>query len=243
MTTMGDIYKVNFLQFLDVEYENDKKKNNVPTENKEYRYYEEIIPINFFRAQKFQCLKINKKSKILICFNNLKVYLSDVDILKIILKMEEEQINWFIDNFIKVYNESYEEFEFIIGKEKFKGIGLPYQNTEKSIYIHTDNEINIDSFIFILNFIISKDYLATLRLQESNNDKKNKKNLMKATLCKYISLLKFYYFGDKGIEEFLEGLGYPISENIDNVFSSYRKTKKISQLFNNFNVFEEKVNL
>jgi|GEM_PF-1320893 len=233
---------MHFLEYLDKQYINYKEANGIPKMNKQYRYYEEVIPENTNdNDQKFEMLKIGDKSKILICFKSLRVYLSDLDILNIILKLPEDEINWFINEFVNICNKQYTSFEFEISNKKFRGIGLPYKESTTKIRIQCDNEVSINSIIFIVNIILTKDLLGTLKLRRSNNEIKKNKDLLKTTIYKYISLLKYYYFKDENIASYLKNIEYPIDEELDNVFCSYEKTKKINRLFEAYKVFEEKI--
>jgi len=83
--------------------------------------------------------------------------------------------------------------------------------------------------------------LGTLKLRRSNNEIKKNKDLLKTTIYKYISLLKYYYFKDENIASYLKNIEYPIDEELDNVFCSYEKTKKINRLFEAYKVFEAKI--
>lgn len=233
---------MHFLEYLDKQYIDYKKVNGIPEMNKQYRYYQKVIPNNIGDdKQEFEMLKIGDKSKILICFKSLRVYLSDLDIINTILKLPEDEIKWFIDGFFNVCNGKYTLFEFEFNKEKFMGKGLPYKEASNKIRIKCDTEISINSFIFIINIIITKDLLGTEKLKRSSVKKKKDKDLMKSTLYKYISLLKYYHFKDKDVAGYLKGIDYPIDEELNNVFCSYEKTKKINRLFYAYNVFEEKL--
>jgi hypothetical protein len=233
---------MHFLEYLDKQYIDYKKVNGIPEMNRQYRYYEEVIPQNTDDDnQKFEILKIGDKTKILICFKSLKVYLSDLDIINTILKLPEDEINWFIDEFYYICNKQYTLFEFEISKKKFRGIGLPYKESTNKIRIQCDNEVSINSFIFIINIILTKDLLGTLKLRRSNNEIKKARDLLKATLYKYISLIKYYRFKDENFANYLKDIEYPIDEGLDDVFCSYEKTKKINRLFESYNIFEEKI--
>ncbi|MBN1061399.1 hypothetical protein DVV95_06135 [Clostridium botulinum] len=228
---------MNFLEVLDKMYEENRIENRIPTKNKEYRYYEEIKPLDFASEIRFECLKIREKTKILVCFNSSKIYLSDLDLLNIMLEMNIDEINWFIDNFIKVYNEEGVLFRFKINNEEFQGEGLPYKDGDNIVNIYSDNKMGINDFIFILNLIIIKDYLGTEQLKEKNKEK----NLLKTTLCKYISLLKFYGLNSEEIKEILREAEYPIDKRINEVFSSYEKLRNINKIFENNKIFEVEI--
>ncbi|HEY5587525.1 MAG TPA: hypothetical protein VIK86_01060 [Candidatus Paceibacterota bacterium] len=232
---------MNFLEYLDEQYTTNKKENKIPETNKRYMYYEKIISKDIDEdCQKFELLKIGNKTKILICFKSLRVYLSDLDILNIILKLPENEFNWFIDEFIKICKKQYSIFDFEISSKKFKGIGLPFKESTTKILMHSDNKVAINSFIFIINIILTKDLLGTLKLRRSKDEIKKSKDLLKITIYKYIALLKYYHNENEKITCYLKEIEYPTDEKLNDVFSSYEKTREINKVFQNHKLFEEK---
>lgn len=233
---MGDILSMNFLKTIDQNNEEDRRKNKVQDNNSEYRYYEKVIPLDFHSEIDFTFLKVRKKIKILMCFGTTKIYLSDLDIIKIITEMHEEAIKWFINNLINLYKNKGVVFKFSTCGLTVEGEGLPYEEGEIKVNLFSDNEIHINDFIFVLNLILLKDELAT-----QQQGPKNWRDIIKITLCKYISLIKFYGLHDDTMKKVLCDLDYPVEKCLDDVYSSYSELIRINKIFENIEKFEKKL--
>ena len=189
-----EINELNFLQILDKEYEKTRSLQKVQKYNTDFAIFKKIEPIGIYSKNNFFCYKKNK-TKILFCTKNCKVYLTDQDILNIILSLENNNFTNFLEKFIDLYTGVTFNFRFKIDMNIFEGIGIPYEeNNDKKILLYTDNEISINEFIFIINMVLEKDRLY---------------DLQEKTLIKYISLLKFYKYKDKKSKRFLEEIEYP----------------------------------
>ncbi len=219
-----------FLDFMDELYKQERAINKIQQYNDEYRHYEKIIPLDFFTENSFNCLKV-KKTKILFCPSNVKVYLSDADIIKNIINFDNISIiNYFLYQFINLYKGENCDFAYRIRDHKFIGKGISYAKKNVKFLLHTDNSITINEFIFILNMIFEKDRLYSMMIG---------RDLLKITLCKYITLISLYKFNEKKSRKFLEKSGFPVEKTLDEIFISAKETERINSLFENINLFEK----
>lgn len=196
--------KLNFLEFMDNEYEKTCVEEKIQKDNKEFAIFQKIEPIGISVNNDFFCYK-RKRTKILFCPDNCKVYLTDQDIINIFLKLDDNTLDIFLEKFIDLYNGKENKFKFKISDNTFEGIGIQYEeDKDQKILLYTDNEISINELIFIINMILEKD-----RLYE----------LQEKTLIKYISLIKYYKYNDQSAQNFLEEIKYPFND-----FDIYIKT-------------------
>ena len=148
-------------------------------------------------------IRKQEKSKLLIVSGKQRVHLSDYQILSTILQLDKSLIDWFIQAFIDLYNNKSKTFKFKVDGEEFKGVGIDYYySVPKEILLFSDTKIDINDFIFVLNFIFSKDY-------QWEQDKPQK-DYSKRTIIKYITLLDYYSNMSERSKDFLEKIGYPL---------------------------------
>lgn len=244
---------MNFLEKIDEIHNHNVNEINTRSKNKK-----ENVVINEVKRKKFisyitikpnntkvKCeflIQKQEKSKLLLVNREQRVYISDLGIIRTIVDMEENLYKWFLNKFINLYNDNddIEKMDFHINNESFEGYGIEYYPQEYEINLFSDTKIDINDFIFILNFIFSKDIISSeLRVKKDNR----KINNFKKTLCKYISLIDYYRTKkDKG---FLKNIGYPVGEeylicnegiiNNDKIIDS----NKINKKFNNENLIEK----
>ena len=220
----------SFLDYLDEQYDHERVVNKIQKDNEEYRYYEELTPLDFKTENTFICLKV-KKTKIIFCQSNVKVYLSDADIIKNIVNFDDKSlVNFFLDGFVKLYKGENRIFNFRIKDKKFEGRGIEYIKGDCKFLLHTDNSISLNEFIFILNMIFEKDRVYSEVIG---------KDLLKVTLSKFISLINLYSYDIFHCREFLKKTGYPVDKNLDEVFTSAKNTERINNLFRDLDLFEK----
>jgi hypothetical protein len=123
-----------------------------------------------------------------------------------------------LNSFIKLYNDEFEVFNFKLEDKLYKGIGISYYQSQREISLFSDTKIDINDFIFILNFIFSKD-------KQWENDT-SQENFSKRTIIKYITLIDYYSNQSERSRNYLEKIGYPIyktnfvtASKIKNMFS------------------------
>lgn len=222
---------VTFLEYLDDLYAEVCKINNIQKDNEEFRIYENLIPLDFTTKNAFLCLKA-QKTKILFCQSNVKVYLSDNDIISSIVNLDGNTVNFLMNEFVELFKKPKNIFKFQINDQVFYGKGINYVDSDTNFLLHTDNVININEFIFILNMIFEKDRLFS---------EVAKKDLLKFTLCKYISLIGYYKLKQNKYSDFLHKIKYPIEKEVNEVFNSPRNIEKYNKLFERIQLFEKEI--
>ena len=212
---------MSFLSTIDTIHDECKRQYSTEEISENFCSYIDIEPADKISTNKF-VIKKQEKSKILIVSGKQRVYLSDYQILSTILKMDKDYINWFICAFVNLYNNIFEKFKFKIADKEFEGIGISYYPQPKEILLFSDTIIDINEFIFVLNFIFSKDY-------QWEQDKA-KKDFSKRTIIKYITLLDYYANKTERSRDFLEKIGYPIrNEKLYDVSKTKNMFSKINQ--------------
>ena len=116
---------MSFLKKIDILHETCRKVYGIDKNNKIFSSFINIEPVEKNLTQKF-VIKKQEKSKLLVVSGNQRVYLSDYSIISTILRMDHDDIEWFLKEFIKAYNNEYEPFKFKIEDEVFEVVGINY---------------------------------------------------------------------------------------------------------------------
>jgi len=191
--------------------------------SKSFSTYISVEPVGISLTKQFMIQK-QEKTKLLLVSEKQRVYLSDYQILSTILHMDKDLIDWFIRSFIELYKGNYKNFKFKVADEEFNGIGIGYYPSPKEILLFSDTKIDINDFIFVLNFVFSKDYQWEKDILIEDFSKR--------TIVKYITLLDYYANNSERSKEFLEKIGYPLSAT---EFIDIPKTKN---MFDKTNLFD-----
>ena len=126
--------------------------------------------------------------------------------------MPSDNIAWFLNQMVNLYNGNGSSFTFTINKQSFDFVGMPYSPQEQDILLPSDTTVDINEFISIINFVFAKD-IAWERMPVTEKSAKKgytKTNFSKRTLCKYISLIDHYGLHASRSTEFLNSIGYPV---------------------------------
>lgn len=212
---------MNFLEYIDNTYSAKLKKFDIDAESEEFSCFIPIEPLNYSTKNKFLIRK-QKLSRLFIVVGKQRIYLSDVNIIKTILDLDIDEIRWFIKQLCDLYVSDNNTCSFRINEEEFNSCGIEYFANDKELLLYTDTLININDFIFVINFVLAKDSVW--------GEMKELNNFRKLTICKYISLIAYYAFESKDAKLFLKAIGYPIENRFP------QDNKEISQLFNNENI-------
>ena len=215
---------MSFLKKIDILHETCRKVYGIDKNNKIFSSFINIEPVEKNLTQKF-VIKKQEKSKLLVVSGNQRVYLSDYSIISTILRMDHDDIEWFLKEFIKAYNNEYEPFKFKIEDEVFEVVGINYYPKLKNIHLFSDTEIEINDLVFVINFIFSKD-MQWERDKSLNDFRKN-------TIVKYITLIDYYSNNSERSRNFLSSIGYSIeqSEFVENMI-----TKNMFLKVNSFDI-------
>lgn len=217
---------MSFLKKIDELHNENKIVYDIEPSNSNFSSFICVEPIGVSLTKKFIVRK-QKKSKLLIVSGKQRVYLADFHIISTILDMDQIYVSWFLNEFIKLYNGVYKPFKFKVINEEFEGVGINYFPKQRKILLFSDTEIDINDFIFILNFVFSKD-----KQWEIDS---SKENFSKRTIIKYITLIDYYANRSEHSKVFLSKIGYPIDKPLrtyafdDNVLSSEINSFDISK--------------
>lgn len=193
---------MTFLEYIDELYLDACKRFEIPKKPiVTFRWFVPIEPQKWDVVSHFLISK-QEKSKLLILDGKQRVYLSDLQVVKTILEMEEEDQKWFLAQFIKLYGGEYTSFFFKIESKIFEGNGMCRYPTKKVIKLFSDSNIDINDFVFLVNFIVNKDICWGEKIKNSD--------FYRRTLRKYICLTDFYAVNQQRSKPFLESIGYPV---------------------------------
>lgn len=178
--------------------------------------------------------KQGNKTQILFgdCYGR-KIYLSDVDIIKTIVRSENEVYDVICEILILyISNPITEDVKFKINNEDFyyKSIIQGNYNKDKLNILRTstfettaDLNIKYIDLITLINLIINKEFLVDV-LRETDRVLRQSK--------KFLILSKFYR--EKKYLDDLQKLGYNTSKSIDEVYNNNKVAKTIDQIFDKF---------
>ena len=214
---------MSFLKRIDKLHKENRSVYGIEMSNNDFSSFINVEPVDISLTQKF-IIRKQEKAKLLLVSGKQRVYLSDNDIISTILDMEKNCIDWFLNYFIKLYNDEFEVFNFKLEDKLYKGIGISYYQSQREISLFSDTKIDINDFIFILNFIFSKD-------KQWENDT-SQENFSKRTIIKYITLIDYYSNQSERSRNYLEKIGYPIYK------TNFVTASKIKNMFSDVNSFD-----
>lgn len=219
---LGDI-RVDFLTKIDDIYKRYCDKYKI--ENDFFSYFIPIKPLNCSNITCDFFIKKQENSKMMLLSGSQRVYISDLQIINTILGFDTKIIEWFITQLVILYTNPKYKVKFMIENEEFEGYGISYYNEKIKFNLFSDTLIDINDFIFVMNFVFVKDQCW------ENISKID--GFAKRTICKYIVLIDYYANKSKRSELFLKNIGYPYEK------SEYPKdNKKTKLLFNNIKKFD-----
>ena len=161
----------------------------------------EVEPIDQKTTLSF-IIKKREKSMLLIVDGKQRVHMSDLQIINCICDMSKVDRDWFLQQFIDLYKGQSSKIKFKISGEEFEGCGITHYPETKALELYSDTVVDYNDFVFLLNFIFSKD--------KCHEDRKKIPAFSKQTLVKYITLIDYY--GNNGLssKQYLEAIGYPV---------------------------------
>ena len=190
---------MSFLNKIDEVHNEVKTANGIELSNTDFSSFISVEPVDISLSKKFVILK-QKKSKLLIVSGKQRVYLSDYHIVSTILRMDKSYVDWFLKELIKAYKDEYKPFKITINGEEFEGSGISYYTGSCKILLFSDTEVDINDFIFVINFVLFKDKQWEIDSEQENFRRK--------TIVKYITLIDYYANKAERSMEFLYRIGY-----------------------------------
>lgn len=190
---------MDFLKKIDAIYNQERAKYSEADD--EFCCYIDVEPLNQNTTKKFT-IKKREKSMLQICDGKQRVYLSDIQIVNCICDMNENDRNWFLQQFVHLYQGGGNKIFFKINGSEVEGCGIMSYPENKELTLYSDTSISYNDFIFVLNFIFSKD--------RCHEEMTSISNFSKRTMVKYITLIDYY--GNKSLhsKKYLESIGYPV---------------------------------
>lgn len=191
---------MSFLMKIDEIHADNQQKISIESISDNFSSFINVEPVKKNLKRRF-LIKKQEKSKLLIVSGNQRVYLSDYHIISTILNMDKKYIDWFLNSFIKLYNNETNPFNFKISEFEYTGVGIDYYPGSYEFTLFSDTVIDINDLIFVLNFIFSKDKQWELDASIEN--------FSKSTIVKYITLIDYFSNKSKRSKTFLRKIGYP----------------------------------
>ena len=123
---------MTFLNAIDNIYDRCRENLGIPQENLEFSCYIPIEVVGYEPLCRFVIQKKDKKAKLLLLEGKQRVYISDLHILNTILDMENDDVEWFLQEFVKLYKGQEYQIKFKFDEQIFDGYGIdPYPHTKE----------------------------------------------------------------------------------------------------------------
>jgi len=215
---------MSFLNKIDEIYRTTRESFDIQKENTLFSCFIPVEPLDCGTTSQFM-IKKQEKAKLLLISGKQRVYISDLQIINTILDMDKDDIEWFLKQFVALYRGIECEVRFAINGETFDGCGIEHYPGKKQVILFSDTLVEINDFIFILNFVFSKDKCWEEIIEQDG--------FSKSTLCKYIVLVDYYAKATPRSKDFLKAIKYPVesSHPVDN-----KKTKKLFNCVEKFDI-------
>ena len=223
----------NFIEYLDDKYISECEKNGIEKNDKSFVCN---IP---FRVNLYGTINRNyiiRKSKLtrfLYIKDGCRVYFTDADILMMLLQVKNQAtMDTFVEKLVHAYYDELEQYYIHIGKTEYEMWGIGKVEDEQILKNPQDIDISFNELLVLINLILSKDK-ASIPLWPSRPD------FLKHTLSKYITLIKYYYYGNEEAKKYLVDMGFNVREDI---YFNYNTTKKRDEkrgFFYDFGAFEK----
>lgn len=223
----------NFIEVLDDKYRKERKKNGIKKEDKSFVCN---IPfrVNLYgTVNRNYIIRKGKLTRFLYIKNGCRVYFTDADILMMLLQVQKRStMDALVETLIQAYHNNYEEYCIHIGKTKYEMCGIAKIEDEQILKNPQDIDITFNELLVLINLILSKDK-ASVPLWPSRPD------FFKHTLSKYISLIKYYYYGDEKAEKYLYDMGFNVKVDIYSNYNTSDKRDEKRGFFSDFDSFEK----
>lgn len=206
---------MNFIEDLDflLNQEKEKVKTQFGDNSIDNDYFSIDRNLEVSHGDKIYMFLIrkNKKTRFLVNENNVRVYLSDFDILELLIDNVQnygveiiEEIIIFLNDKVKTPS-SGEKYKIKISDEfstkEYYITGMKLKDDD--VYLRNKFDLqnfSLNSLIVLINLILSKDILSKELVEEAPS-------YLKRTAYKYIIILKLAVFKDKKVEEALRSRG------------------------------------
>ncbi len=192
-------------------------------------------------------IRKNEKTRFYINENNVRVYLSDYDILELLIDNFSENGNEIINEIIDFLKSKVEDStigerygikifdESSMSMKEYFMTGMKLKDEDVDLHNKFDlQNLKLNSLIVLINLILSKDILSK-ELTE------NVPSYLKKTAYKYIIILKLVVFKDTKVEEalFSRGLSNPKTKELKWKSILDYKNEVGKKFFNNIEEIEK----
>lgn len=223
----------NFIEDLDKKYKIERAGNGIKGRNKNFWIFSPIIIKLYGKENSNFLLKKGEFTKVLYIKDGCRVYFSDADILTMLLQIKDKNtICLLLENLRRLYQLNGEKYNIVIGNEEYEVTGIAQVKDEQILTNPMDIDISFEELLVLINLILSKDIEAAPLW-------KNKPNFRKHTLAKYLSIIKYYYFGDNKAERYLFEMGYDTKVDIYSNYDTTGKRNEKNSFFKDFHEFEK----
>ena len=223
----------NFIEELDERYQRERKKNKIKNDNKSFVCN---IPfrVNLYgKVNENYIIRKGKLTRFLYIKNDCRVYFTDADILTMLLQIKNNTtIDLLVENLGKAYKKCFEKYNIWISRKKYEVVGMALVKDEQILTNPQGIDISFDELFVLINLVLSKDQAST-HLWPGRSD------FLKHTTSKYISLIKYYYYGNEKARSYLLNMGYDVEKNIYLNYDTLDKRDEKRNFFCNFNEFEK----
>ncbi len=216
-----------FLEKIDLIYKNECEQNQIPNDAEDYSVFIPLDITDQSYSYHFLIMK-GEKAKLQIVSGKQRVYLSDSQIIQTILNMSKADIDWFLSQFVLLYQGQGTPICFKIEQESFLGSGIKPYPSKKPLLLMSDTAIDYPCFCLLLNYIFFKDQC---------HEKMAKKELFsKQTLCKLISVVDYYAYHSLRSKRFLKDINYPLNRDISMAEKRSKDLFKKSEVIKRFEI-------
>ncbi|KXT97084.1 hypothetical protein SORDD30_01740 [Streptococcus oralis] len=241
---------MNFIGDLDLLLEQEKEKvrkrfgdNSV---NKNFGL-DRSLEVSYGNKKYKFLIRKNEKTRFYINENNVRVYLSDYDILELLIDNFSENGNEIINEIIDFLKSKVEDStigerygikifdESSMSMKEYFMTGMKLKDEDVDLHNKFDlQNLKLNSLIVLINLILSKDILSK-ELTE------NVPSYLKKTAYKYIIILKLVVFKDIKVEEalFSRGLSNPKTKELKWESILNYKNEVGKKFFNNIEEIEK----
>lgn len=240
---------MNFIRDLDNLLDQEKKKvkmrfgdNSI---DNDYFSIDRNLEVSHWDKIYMFLIRKNEKTRFLVNENNVRVYLSDFDILELLIDNVQNygfeiigEIIVFLNDKVKTPS-SGEKYKIKLSDgiltEEYYITGMKLKDDD--VYLRNKFDLknfSLNSLIVLINLILSKDILSKELLEEAPS-------YLKRTAYKYIIILKLAVFEDKKVEEALRsrGVSNPNSKELRWKSILHYKNEEGKKFFNNIEEIEK----
>lgn len=223
----------NFIEDLDERYRRERKKNRIKKEDKTFVCNIPLRVKLYGSINENYIIRKGKLTRFLYIKNGCRVHFTDADILTMLLQIQnKDTMTSLIENLEIAYKSCVEKYYIWISKKKYEIEGIPQIEDEQILMNPQDVDISFNELFVLINLVLSKDQASTPLWP-------SRPNFFKHTTSKYITLIKYYYYGDMKARKYLLNMGYNVDEDIYSNYNTLDKRDEKRGFFSDFEVFEK----